>query len=562
MAVVTGVGDGTSADVLLRAAVDAMVDPQALVEVVRDGDGSVVDFTFREVNPAASTYLRRPAEALIGTRLTDAIPALAGSGLLGLYVECVETGVPLEIEDFAFFSERYHQVRWFDLRAARAGTDWLSMLWRDVTDRYLSQRRVAASEEHFRLLAENSSDAVLHARDGRVVWASPSIEQVLGYPPDYWAGRELREAVPPGDLAQHEQRMALLAAGQEVQRRFQLVDKDGVLHWIHAHGRRFYDAQGQPDGFVSALRLIDDEVAAEQALEESRRETARADARYRDLMKNTIVPAALVGMDGRFSLANPAMCNFLGYDEATLTGMAPADVTAPEDVESGAEGIANLMAGRIDSYRATKQYIHAHGHRLWGELSLSCIRTPDGQVENLVGQVLDITEQVQLRRRQAEINEQFRLLMENSLVASAMTTLEGRFVTVNEAMCQFLGCDAETLLTKNWQEFVPEDDMPGQLQEVSDMLAGRRPSIKEVRRYLRADGRSVWGELLPTVLRDATGSPQHIVAQIVDVTTEVAARAEVEEARRQKEMADALYRRSVDSAAVGMCLVSPAGGFV
>lgn len=120
---------------LLRATCDAAIDPIALLEAVRDMDGRITDFTFREANPAACEYLRLAREQLIGSRLTQTLPEIESSGLLARYTRCVETGEPLAIENLPYFSQRYQQIRRYDLRGGRAGTEWLSMTWRDVTER-------------------------------------------------------------------------------------------------------------------------------------------------------------------------------------------------------------------------------------------------------------------------------------------------------------------------------------------------------------------------------------------------------------------------------------------
>jgi PAS domain S-box-containing protein len=67
------------------------------------------------------------------------------------------------------------------------------------------------------------------------------------------------------------------------------------------------------------------------------------------------------------------------------------ELTAPETIGDELEAVADMMAGRRDTYRGFKQYIHADGHRIWADLSLSCIRGPGGEVENLIGQIIDVT---------------------------------------------------------------------------------------------------------------------------------------------------------------------------
>ncbi len=54
-----------------------------------------------------------------------------------------------------------------------------------------------------------------------------------------------------------------------------------------------------------------------------------------------------------------------------------------------------VLADRIDRYRLVKQYIHADGHLIWGDLTVSCLRDAHGEVEYFVSQIIDITKEVE-----------------------------------------------------------------------------------------------------------------------------------------------------------------------
>ena len=108
---------------VLRATCDGVIDPIALVEAVRDSDGGIFDFVFREVNPAACTYLRRTRTELLGASLAETLPDLAASGLFAQYGHAMEAGDPLEVEDFVYFSQRYQTMRRFDLRGMPVSAD-------------------------------------------------------------------------------------------------------------------------------------------------------------------------------------------------------------------------------------------------------------------------------------------------------------------------------------------------------------------------------------------------------------------------------------------------------
>jgi PAS domain S-box-containing protein len=61
-------------------------------------------------------------------------------------------------------------------------------------------RKLRASEQHFRALIENSSDAIaLFGPDGSITYASPSTPRVLGYAPEEMEGRNAFEFIHPDD---------------------------------------------------------------------------------------------------------------------------------------------------------------------------------------------------------------------------------------------------------------------------------------------------------------------------------------------------------------------------
>ena len=251
---------------LLRASTDSMLDPQVLLEAVRDSSGQVVDFTHVAVNRAASEYLQRPAAEMLGTRLLATLPGLAEAGLFARHVEVVETGVPYLLTGVEYDSEFLGEVRYYDIRGVRAGPDLLSLTWSDVTERLRAEREVATSEEKYRLLAENVSDVVVHVRDGIVAWVSPSVEPVFGAPPQAWVGRPMEEFVHPDDLEQVVRDIATLTPDATVMARQRVRGADESYHWVESNTRSYLDADGAEDGFLTSLRVVDDLVATEREL--------------------------------------------------------------------------------------------------------------------------------------------------------------------------------------------------------------------------------------------------------------------------------------------------------
>ena len=522
---------------LLRASVDSMLDPQALLEAVRDDDGRIVDFRYRGVNAAACSFVGTEERDLVGRTQREAFPNLAGSEVHQRYIRCVENGEPVVLYDFPYFSTILGDERSYEIRASRAGPDLLVVTWRDETYSQLireaGRRQDLADErfrrsmdhaaigmcllspdgdvlavndalcelfgydaatlkfktwqeltapefleadqkfitellegqrdsyrflkqyihadghriwgdlsvscvrdgngrvedvvaqiidvtstiettERYRLLAENVADVVLRVdADGTIVWVSPSVEKALGAPPEYWIGRKAREAVPPEDAPAAAARLARALSGEVVKESLRIMAVDGVIHWAHLHGQAFSDSDGHHDGVTAVLRLIDDEMAAQQEADQARTKQALADARYRRMMDTAAIGMCLMSEDGTFLDVNPALCQMLGYDADALTQMRWQELTPPEFLGVGDDERKAVSEGHRDAYRLVKQYVRANGHRIWVDVAVNCVRDANGNVEHLASQITDITAEVLNQERLEHSEKQIRLLAES-----------------------------------------------------------------------------------------------------------------------------------------------------
>ncbi len=401
-----------AASALLRATADSMLNPQMLLEAVRDPDGRVVDFTYRSVNRAACSYRRLDEQDMLGKSALEIQPGLVASGLLGRYADCVDTGVPVILDGFSFANAVHDDDRRYDIRATRAGVDLISLTYGDVSDRFHAAARIAASERDYRLLAENAGDLVVLIRDGRFVWVSPSCTDVIGASPDYWVGREATEIVLPEEGERIAESTEVVESGGVVQMRHRVQALDGTIHWVDVRAKPFHAPDGREDGITAAMRVIDDEVAAEEKIEKARAAQAKADALYRRSVESAAVGMCLASPEGSFLQVNNALCEFFGYDAATLLQKTWIELTAPDYLQADLDRVTELVAGSIESYRMVKQFIHADGHLLWGDLSVGCLRRADGSIEYSIGQIADITAEVQARERLVASEERNRELAE------------------------------------------------------------------------------------------------------------------------------------------------------
>lgn len=251
----------------LHAQMASMINPLVLGEPVRDGAGRMVDLGCVDVNSAACAFFGTGRERLLGRKLLDLLPPLESTGLLSRFAETADTGRATVIDDFPL-PMAGGEVHWLDVRSVRAD-GWVSIVWQDNTQRHRALERISASEEQFRLLAENSLDVIVRIdRNDTVVWVSPSVTSVLGWNVADCIGHSALDFLVTEETRQQYRRdKAQVFSGAGTVSRSQIRSATGEMHWMEAHSSPFRGADGRIDGLIAAVRLIDAEVRTEQALE-------------------------------------------------------------------------------------------------------------------------------------------------------------------------------------------------------------------------------------------------------------------------------------------------------
>ena len=129
----------------------------------------------------------------------------------------------------------------------------------DLQNRARLHRRVQSNEAHFRLLADHSTDVLLHLEiDGRIRYISPSITALSGHSPEALSGRNSVELIAPeyrsSIIAAHQ---AVVAAGGDTQSfEYLALSADGSTRWFENQSRAICDDQGQVESVLSIARDI------------------------------------------------------------------------------------------------------------------------------------------------------------------------------------------------------------------------------------------------------------------------------------------------------------------
>lgn len=273
---------------------------------------------------------------------------------------------------------------WTRRRIRDDGSIVLEGRTQDITTEAVAQQALANSQEHYRLLAEQSSDFTLRTVRGfGIEWVSDSVRNALGWEPEDLIGHSGFEFFHPNDVEGTKKRAALMKTGQSVSGRVRLRTRDGSFRWFSQVASPVFDEHGELVARVSGFQNVDAEVHAEQAL-------ARSERRFRLAMEFAPTGMAVVNLDRRFEEVNPALCRLLDHTEEWLLGRDIRELLVPDDADADGQLRAEVLNGAESAHRE-HQMLTRDGRRIWVEHSVGLLRDDDGRPLSYVSQFVDVT---------------------------------------------------------------------------------------------------------------------------------------------------------------------------
>ena len=138
-------------------------------------------------------------------------------------------------------------------------------------------------------------------------------------------------------------------------------------------------------------------------------------------------------------------------------------------------------------------------------------------------------------QRLGAAEREFRATFELAAVGVAHVARDGRWLRVNQRLCDMLGYGREELLGKTFQDVTHPDDIEIGEDHAQRLLSGEIANYSIEKRYLRKDGEVVWGGLSVSLVRHRDGSPNYYIAAIADITERKRAELELQAYRQHLE---------------------------
>ncbi|MEU7104036.1 SpoIIE family protein phosphatase [Streptomyces sp. NPDC046215] len=252
---------------LVQAVFDVLPGPAVLLTPVRSPAGDVEDFRIDAAAPQSVDVAGRRGRTLVGLRILECYPTVAGADVWQGYLRTLTTGTPYEGEPFAYEEvvAGLRQRSVYSVRAVKLG-DALVVTW-VAHDDAARQQALLADLQRLGNLGWTDWNLVT----GAITW-SPQVHAVLDRDPE--EGPLPLDAFPrdvlPEDAPDFTRALRrLLDAATPLDRHVRITTRGGVRH-LRVVAEAVPDAHGTPVEVHGFVQDVTAQRAAELALTETR----------------------------------------------------------------------------------------------------------------------------------------------------------------------------------------------------------------------------------------------------------------------------------------------------
>ncbi|MBK8051160.1 MAG: PAS domain S-box protein [Anaerolineales bacterium] len=219
---------------------------------------------------------------------------------------------------------------------------------------------------------------------------------------------------------------------------------------------------------------------------------------------------------------NGAAARIYGYSPSEVIGAHVSHTLPPEQASELTHWLDRIRQGGETVHFETKR-THREGHDLDVAIAMSPIYDTMGRIVGVSVISRDITERKLVDASLRESDERVRVTFEQAAVGLAHVAPDGRFLRVNQKLCEIVGFSQTEILARKFQDITHPADLDADMNYVQQMLARGLSSYSMEKRYVRKDGSEIWVNLTVSLTFDLANKPKYFISVVEDISRRKAA---------------------------------------
>lgn len=315
---------------------------------------------------------------------------------------------------------------------------------RDITEKKLIQDALQESEEKYRLIIDNVSQAIFVAQDGILKFANPRMIEVSGYADEDITSLSFVEFIHPDDrelvMEYHVKRIH----GEELPSvyTFRVIDKNGSVRWMEIN-TVVITWEGRP-----AILCFASDITERRRAEE---ELRLSEEKHRTLVETMNEGFGSADENYRLNYVNQKFADMFGYRKTEMIGHSIKEFIAADYQDAMADQMARRKKGESERYEMV--WTGKGGKRVITLMSPMGVYDSDGRLKGSFSTITDITDIKRIEAALRESEERFRLLAEYAPIGISLMKPDGTFEYFNPSFITIFGYELGDLPDKQtWFE--------------------------------------------------------------------------------------------------------------
>ncbi len=495
--------------------------------ILEDMNGIILD-----VNPSFCNSIGYSKEELLGKHVNILVhPDVLAE--VGKNINMLKKGQVLRHREKSLRKDG--SVCFMDLHELKVplqdGNEGILCIAVDITELERVEEILRESEEKHRVIFENANDIIVIAQEGRIAFANPALEKILGYSNDEIISKPFTEFIHPDDREMVVERYKKRMAGENVETgyQFRALTTSGEEKWVSINsGALVWD--GQPST-LNFLTDITNRKKTEEALQKS-------EQKNRLLVENSPIGIFSIDTKGNITSVNPKVLEILGSPSNAET-MKINVFDFPPLQKIGISDALKYVINEGKLYQKEFRYTSKWNKTAYVKSITVPIIGKDNQINGALSSIEDISEQKLAEDAVRQSEEKLRSIFESSPNAIAFGDLDGNIIDCNQMMLDMIDYSTkEEAIGTTAFNFIAEKDHERARKEIQETISRGFLTNAKFTFRRRKTGEEYPGELSASVIRDSSGMPTGLVVMTRDVTEQKLAEEAVLAAKEQAESAN------------------------
>ncbi|MFB2939174.1 PAS domain S-box protein [Aerosakkonemataceae cyanobacterium BLCC-F154] len=386
-----------------------------------------------------------------------------------------------------------------------------------------------------------------------VIYCNPAFEKTTGYTASEVIGKNCRLLQGKDtDLNAIAQIRQAIKEGRECCVVLKNYRKDGQHFWNELTISPVHDAQGKLTHFIGIQNDITERKEIEDSLQKAYEELEKrvdertvtlkqmneklqveiterqkveaalreSEARFRAIFERAAIGIALVDMEGKPVVSNPALQKILGYSNEELREMTFSEFTYPDDVDQNQELYQKMITGDLDHYQMEKRYYRKDRQIVWANLTVSLVRDVQGKPLFAVSMVKNISDRKQAETALQLSQERLNFLLSSNPVVIYSCKASGDYgaTFMSENVRSLFGYEPEEFVNDSsfWANHIHPEDTPRVFADLVHLFEHNYHNHEY--RFLHKNGKYIWVYDQTKLIRDSQGNPLEILGYWADIS--------------------------------------------